>query len=100
MAIGRRFERALAEAWSFRWSFRQAQHHMTGPCRLDYPSDLTCEDATLRDGVDGCGSTSNPVGCRFESCQGRKAAGHSLGLFTTLALWQSLGCDGCLETNR
>jgi len=45
---------------SFRWSFRQAQHRMTGPYRLDYPSDLTSENSTLRDDMDGGGSTSNP----------------------------------------
>jgi hypothetical protein len=45
---------------SFRWSFRQAPHHITGLYRLDDAPDLTYEDGTLRDGVDGCGSTSNP----------------------------------------
>jgi hypothetical protein len=45
---------------SFRWSFRQAQHHMTGPYRLDDAPDLGSKDGTLGDGMDGCGSTSNP----------------------------------------
>jgi len=31
---------------------------MTGAYRLDYAPDLTCEDGTLRNGVDGRGSTS------------------------------------------
>ena len=38
----------------------QAQHRMTGRVHLDAAPDLTCEDGTLRHGVDGCGSTSNP----------------------------------------
>jgi hypothetical protein len=31
-----------AVSQSFRWSFRQARHHMTGPYRLDDLPDLTC----------------------------------------------------------
>ena len=34
--------------------------HMTGPYSLDELPDLTSEDCTLRDGMDGGGSTSNP----------------------------------------
>ena len=33
---------------------------MTGPYRLDDPPDLTSEDATVRDVLDGRGSTSHP----------------------------------------
>jgi hypothetical protein len=33
---------------------------MTEAYRLDYAPDLTSENGTLRDGVDGCESTSNP----------------------------------------
>jgi hypothetical protein len=46
--------------WSFRWSFRQAGHHMTRAYRLDDAPDLTSQNRTLQDGVDGRGSTSNP----------------------------------------
>jgi hypothetical protein len=43
-----------------RRSFRWAQHEMTGPYHLDGLPELTSEDGTLRAGVDGRGSTSNP----------------------------------------
>ena len=33
---------------------------MTGPYALDDPPDLTSENGTLRDGMDGDGSISNP----------------------------------------
>jgi hypothetical protein len=33
---------------------------MTGAHRLDYAPDLTSEDGTLRDAMDGCTLTSNP----------------------------------------
>jgi hypothetical protein len=35
------------------WSFRHTSHGMTGPYQLDGASDLTSEDDTLRDGMDG-----------------------------------------------
>jgi hypothetical protein len=57
----RKLRRGLAEPWSFRWSFRQARHHITGPYLLDGAPDLSSEDGIQRDGVDGGGSTSNPA---------------------------------------
>lgn len=48
---------AQGRRWSFRWSFRQARHHMTGPYALDELPDLTSEDDTLQDGMDDRGST-------------------------------------------
>jgi hypothetical protein len=45
---------------SFRWSFRQAQHHMTRPYRLDGAPDLSSENGILGDAMDGRGLTSNP----------------------------------------
>jgi hypothetical protein len=36
----------------------QARPNATGPHHLDGAPDLTCEDGILRDGLDGCGSTS------------------------------------------
>ena len=51
----------VSTCWSFPWSFRQAQHRTTGPHRLDQAPDLTSENGTLRDGMDGRGSTSNPA---------------------------------------
>jgi hypothetical protein len=45
---------------SFRWSFRQVRHHMTGPYRLDDAPNLTSKNDTERDPLDGPGSTSNP----------------------------------------
>jgi hypothetical protein len=59
-AIGRRLERSLAEAWSFRWSFRQALHHTTVPYQLDDSSNLTSWNGTQQHGPDDQGSTSNP----------------------------------------
>ena len=46
--------------WSFRRSFPQVPLRVTGPHYLDGVPDLTSEDGTLRDGVDGCRLTSNP----------------------------------------
>jgi hypothetical protein len=60
MAIGRRVERALGGSWSFRWSFRHAPQDTTSPYQLDGQPDLSSENGTLCDGVDGRGSTSNP----------------------------------------
>jgi hypothetical protein len=45
---------------SFPWSFRQASHDRTEPHHPDDPPDLTGQDGTLRDAMDGRGSTSNP----------------------------------------
>jgi hypothetical protein len=47
--------------WSFRWSFRQGKHRLTGPEQLDGVPDLSSEDRTERDVMDGRVSTSNPA---------------------------------------
>jgi hypothetical protein len=47
-------------ARSFRWSFRQARHDITGPYLLDPILDTSSKNGTPRDDVDSCGSTSNP----------------------------------------
>jgi hypothetical protein len=45
---------------SFPWSFRHTRPWTTRPHQLDGPPDVTSENGTLRDGLDGGGSTSNP----------------------------------------
>jgi hypothetical protein len=49
------------DAWSFHWSFHQAPKRITEPYWLDGTPDLSSEDETLRHGMDGRGSTSNPA---------------------------------------
>jgi hypothetical protein len=52
-------ERDRSFPWtrSFPWSFRHALHRVTGPYLLDDPTDLTSKDHTMRDAMDGGGST-------------------------------------------
>jgi hypothetical protein len=38
---------------------------VTGPYLLDDPTDLTSKDHTMRDAMDGGGSTSNPAVTRL-----------------------------------
>src|SRR5215204_7529102 len=61
--------------WSFPWSFRHTSHGRTGPYQLDGATDLTSEDDTLRDGMDGCGSTSNPYGAGSSPARGTRLPG-------------------------
>jgi hypothetical protein len=42
------------------WSFRHAPQRMTEPYRLDGPPDLSTENSTVRDEMDGREPTSNP----------------------------------------
>src|SRR5215212_12275801 len=45
---------------SFPWSFRQAPLGTTEPHQMDGLPNLSSENGTLSDGMDGRGSTSNP----------------------------------------
>ena len=49
-----------AEAWSFRWSFRQAQYRVTEPDQLDGLPDLTCKDSICQHAMDDPRLSSNP----------------------------------------
>ena len=64
---------------------------MTGRYLLDPIPDLSSKKGTLRDDADSCGSTSKSVGCRFDSCQGRKCAGQRPELSAMLALTDPRG---------
>ena len=46
--------------WSFSWSFRHMRQPAMGLYQLDGLPDLTSKDDTMRDDMDGRGSTSNP----------------------------------------
>ena len=46
--------------WSFSWSFRHMRQTAMGLYQLDGLPDLTSKDDTMRDDMDGRGSTSNP----------------------------------------
>jgi len=52
--------RQVVKRRSFRWSFRHASLFMTSLYQADTPPDLSSENGTLPDGMDGRGSTSNP----------------------------------------
>jgi hypothetical protein len=82
--------------WSFPWSFRHTSHGRTGPYQLDGASDLTSEDDTLRDGMDGCGSTSNPYGAGSSPARGTRLPGQRPAVLVVEMLpsaGQSFGID-------